>query len=71
MRVALDTNILFSALMVRGTPPDPNDDYLLALCQTAEADYLVTGDKSHLLALEHHEGTRIVSAETLVDLLSR
>jgi len=133
MRVILDTNILLSALMVRGTPPDrlyeewrhgrfnlvsterqieelrqvvrrpffqarlkaseigrmvndirrlavmcdslplvnrssdPNDDYLLA----AEADYLVTGDKSHLLSLEHHEGTRIVSARTLVFLLAK
>lgn len=137
MRVVFDTNILLSALMVRGTPPDrlyeewrhgrfqlasterqidelrqvvrrpffmarlkasevgrmindirrlavmcntltavsrspdPNDDYLLALCQVADADYLITGDKSHLLALERHEGTRIVSAKTLVDLLSR
>ncbi|MDP2826477.1 MAG: putative toxin-antitoxin system toxin component, PIN family [Sulfuritalea sp.] len=137
MRVVLDTNILLSALMVRGTPPDriyeewrhgrfrlasterqidelrqvvrrpffqarlkasevgrmvndirrlalmcdtlpdvrrspdPNDDYLLALCQAADADYLVTGDKSHLLALERHEGTRIVSAKTLADLFAR
>lgn len=137
MRVVLDTNILLSALMVRGTPPDrlyeewrhgrfhlasterqidelrqlvrrpffvarlkasevgrmindirrlavmcntltavsrssdPNDDYLLALCQAADADYLITGDKSHLLALERHEGTRIVSAKTLVELLNR
>ncbi|TRZ89805.1 MAG: putative toxin-antitoxin system toxin component, PIN family [Rhodocyclaceae bacterium] len=137
MRVVLDTDILLSALMVRGTPPDrlyeewrhgrfqlastetqidelrqvvrrpffqarlkaseigrmvndirrlalmcntlptvsrspdPNDDYLLALCQAASADYLVTGDKSHLLALERHEGTRILSAISLVDLLGR
>lgn len=137
MRVVLDTNILLSALMVRGTPPDrlyeewrhgrfqlastekqidelrqvvrrpfflarlkaseigrmvndirrlammcdtlpavsrspdPNDDYLLALCQAASTDYLVTGDKSHLLALERHEGTRILSAKSLVDLLGR
>lgn len=135
MRVVLDTNILLSALMVRGTPPDrlyeewrhgrfilvtaerqieelrqvvrrpffkerlktseigrmindirrlalmqvwlpdvsrspdPNDDYLLGLCQIASADYLVTGDKSHLLTLESHEATRIVSARTLIDLL--
>lgn len=137
MRVVLDTNILLSALMVRGTPPDrlyeewrhgrfqlastekqidelrqvvrrpffqarlkaseigrmvndirrlavmhdtlpavsrspdPNDDYLLALCQAASADYLVTGDKSHLLALERHEGARILSAKSLVELLGR
>lgn len=137
MRVVLDTNILLSALMVRGTPPDwlyeewrhgrfqlvstekqidelrqvvrrpffqarlkpseigrmvndirrlavmcdtlpavrrspdPSDDYLLALCQTANADYLVTGDKSHLLALKRHQGTRILSAKSMVNLLGR
>lgn len=137
MRVVLDTNILLSALMVRGTPtdrlyeewrhgrfdlvtterqieelrqvvrrpffqerlkaseigrmvndlrrlavmrsdlprvnrsPDPSDDYLLALCEAARADYLVTGDKSHLLALKSHLGTRIVSARTLANKLRR
>lgn len=49
--------------------PDPNDDYLLELCQMACADFMVTGDKSDLLALERHEGTRIVSARALVELL--
>jgi len=137
MRVVLDTNILLSALMVRGTPPDrlyeewrhgrfelasterqidelrtvvrrpffqkrlkaseigrmindirrlaamhnalpamtrspdPADDYLLALCEIAAADYLVTGDKSDLLALEQHHGTRIVSARMLDDMLRK
>ncbi len=50
---------------------DPADDYLLALCEASRADYLVTGDKSHLLALDHHHGTRIVSARSLVNLLDR
>ncbi|MCX8017824.1 MAG: putative toxin-antitoxin system toxin component, PIN family [Rhodocyclaceae bacterium] len=137
MRVILDTNVLLSALMTRGTPPDrlyeqwrhgrfelvsterqieelrvvvrrpffqerlrpseigrmindirrlatmrddlpevrrspdPADDFLLALCEIAEADYLVTGDKSHLLALGRHRGTHIVSARELVTLLDR
>src|SRR6266568_1806419 len=42
--------------------PDPTDDFLLALSEAGRADYLVTGDKSGLLALEHHKSTRIVSA---------
>lgn len=50
---------------------DPADDYLLALCEAARADYLVTGDKSHLLALKSHRGTRIVSARTLANKLQR
>lgn len=45
--------------------PDPADDYLLALAELARADYLVTGDKSGLLALGTHRGTRIVTARQL------
>ena len=41
--------------------PDPTDDFLLALCEAGNADYLVTGDKSGLLVLNRHKTTRIVS----------
>ncbi len=135
MRVLLDTNILLSALLVRGTPPDklyeawrdghfelvsckrqleeigrvsrrpffaarlkrsevgrmvnairrialmyepasaaaisldPDDDYLLAVANAADADFLVTGDKSGLLMLKRHGRTRIVTARTLADMI--
>jgi uncharacterized protein len=49
--------------------PDPSDDFLLALCEAGRADYLVTGDKSGLLALEQHKDTRIVSARAFAALL--
>lgn len=42
--------------------PDPTGDFLLALSEAGKADYLVTGDKSGLLSLARHEGTRIVTA---------
>ncbi|HEY6390282.1 MAG TPA: putative toxin-antitoxin system toxin component, PIN family [Bryobacteraceae bacterium] len=42
--------------------PDPTDDFILALSEAGKADYLVTGDKSGLLALKRHHATRIVSA---------
>ncbi|HTT18085.1 MAG TPA: putative toxin-antitoxin system toxin component, PIN family [Candidatus Sulfotelmatobacter sp.] len=41
---------------------DPTDDFLLAISEAGQADYLVTGDKSGLLALDRHKATRIVSA---------
>jgi putative PIN family toxin of toxin-antitoxin system len=50
--------------------PDANDDFLLALSETGRADYLVTGDKSGLLALKHHKGTRIVSARAFAALIA-
>lgn len=49
--------------------PDPDDDYLLALCEATEADYLVTGDKSGLLALGSHGGARILTARRFVQTL--
>jgi uncharacterized protein len=45
---------------------DPKDDFLLALAQAGKAEYLVTGDKSGLLALRDHVGTKIVSASWFV-----
>jgi putative PIN family toxin of toxin-antitoxin system len=50
--------------------PDPGDDFLLGLCEAGRADYLVTGDKSGLLALEHHKETRIVSARAFAALFA-
>jgi hypothetical protein len=48
--------------------PDPNDDFLLALSEGGKADYLVTGDKAHLLVLDRHKKTRIVSASDFASL---
>lgn len=51
--------------------PDPDDDYLLATAQAVAAHYLVTGDKSDLLALSSHLGTRIITARKMVQLLEK
>ena len=49
--------------------PDPYDNSLLAMAEAGQADILVTGDKRHLLALSHHQGTRIVTARDALALL--
>jgi hypothetical protein len=49
---------------------DPADDFLLALAEAGKADYLVTGDKSGLLALDRHKGTQIVSARDFAALFA-
>lgn len=41
---------------------DPNDDFLLALAQAGQADYLVTGDTRALLSLRQFGGTKIITA---------
>jgi uncharacterized protein len=50
---------------------DPDDDFLLAVAAAARADFLVTGDKVHLLTLGCHGATRIVTARQLVETLGR
>jgi putative PIN family toxin of toxin-antitoxin system len=50
--------------------PDSTDDFLLALSEAGKADYLVTGDKGGLLALEHHKATRIISAKDFAALFA-
>ena len=50
--------------------PDPGDNYLLAMAQGGSADYLVTGDKSGLLALVRHKSTQIITAREFVALFA-
>jgi putative PIN family toxin of toxin-antitoxin system len=47
---------------------DPYDNYLLAIASGGEADYLVTGDKPHLLALKNFDGIKIVSVRDFITL---
>lgn len=50
--------------------PDPDDNYLLALAVDAQANYLVTGDKNHLLALSPYRGIPIIRLQALLDILA-
>jgi uncharacterized protein len=49
--------------------PDPFDNYLLGMAQTGSADYLVSGDKADLLALESHGQTRIVGVRAFAEIV--
>ena len=48
---------------------DPADNYLLAMAEASKADYLVTGDGRHLLSLERHRNTLIVSPRQMAQVL--
>jgi uncharacterized protein len=56
-----DLGIMVTKLPTLDLPPDPFDNYLLAMAQAGEADFLTTGDKADLLALGTHGRTAIVS----------
>ena len=49
--------------------PDPRDDFLLGLCEAGRADWLVTGDKADLLALNRHGAAQIVTASAFAGQL--
>jgi uncharacterized protein len=47
---------------------DPKDNFLLALAEASQGDFLVTGDKG-LLSLKHHKSTRIITPAALMESL--
>ena len=49
---------------------DHADNRILACAVQASANYLVTGDRRHLLPLEEHRGTRIVNAPQFLTTLA-
>ena len=51
--------------------PDPADNVLLAIAQAGSADYLVSGDKRHLLALKRHGNAQIVTGRTMLEILEQ
>jgi len=63
------------AIMVEPTSqgavsPDPDDDPLIATVIAGDAQYLVTGDKNDLLALQSVRTVRIVTARQMLKLLA-
>ena len=48
---------------------DPADDFLLAMAESGQADYLVTGDKAGLFGLGRHHLTTILTARAFLDAL--
>ena len=50
-------------------PADPKDNMVVATAVAAQADYLVTGDRRHLLPMKEYQGIPIISARSFLDLL--
>jgi uncharacterized protein len=48
---------------------DPDDERFIECAVAAQADYLVTGDKGHLLALKQAGGVTIIAAAAFLSLL--
>lgn len=49
--------------------PDPADDFLFAIAAAADADYIVTGDKSGVLRVRRHGRSRVLTVAQFAGLL--
>lgn len=49
--------------------PDPDDNYLLSLAIDAQAEYLITGNKNDLLALNPYREIQIIRLQAFLDIL--
>lgn len=47
---------------------DPNDNFLLAMVEKSEADFLITGDKADLISMERYAGARIVTVRQFLEV---
>jgi len=47
------------------------DNKIIEAAVEADADYLITGDKKHLLRLKKYKKTKIVTAETFLTIINR
>jgi len=50
---------------------NPDDEIFLECALAAEAEFIISGDKRHLLAMREFRGTRIVSCAAFLSLLER
>ena len=67
--------LLTQAEIVPDTPAprvvlnDPKDDPIIAAAVAAKADYLITGDRAHLLPIGEYQGIRIISPRAFLEIL--
>jgi uncharacterized protein len=54
---------------IDAVPNDPKDNPVVATAVAGKADYLVTGDRAHLLPLGEYRGVRTVSPRAFLALL--
>jgi len=62
-------DLVFPTDRARGETPDPYDEMVLECALAAEADFLVSGDKKHLLPLREFRGVKIITADAFLKML--
>jgi len=60
--------IVIPATSVNTVLADPADNRVLEAAQAAAADFIISGDKKHLLNLKEWKGIRIISPEAFLEM---
>jgi len=63
--------LVFPVERASGATPDPDDEMILECALAAEADFIVSGDKKHLLALREFQGIPIINPAEFLRRMSR
>jgi putative PIN family toxin of toxin-antitoxin system len=61
--------LVFPTDRATGATPDPDDEMVLECAMAAEADFIISGDKKHLLPLGTYREIQIVSPAAFVLML--
>jgi uncharacterized protein len=64
------TTLVLMSVAIAGVVSDPNDDPILGTAVSAQADYLVSGDKA-VLAVGQFQGIPILTARQFYDVLQQ
>jgi predicted nucleic acid-binding protein len=67
--LAESATLVFPMENAAGATTDPDDEMILECALAAEADFIVTGDKKHLLPLRQFRDIPIVSPADFLRLL--
>jgi predicted nucleic acid-binding protein len=67
--LAESATLVFPTDRATGATSDPNDEMILECALAGEVDYIVSGDKKHLLSLGQFRGIRIVNPAEFVRIV--
>ena len=62
-------SLVLDEIPVVNLSPDPKDNPILATAIAGKADLIISGDKKHILSLEHVEGIPVVTAREALERL--
>ncbi|EKD80506.1 MAG: hypothetical protein ACD_40C00073G0006 [uncultured bacterium] len=65
------TTLTYPTTTLKIIPHKHPDNQILATCLSCQADYLVTGDKKHLLPLKKYGHTQIVTPQEFLAILEQ